>query len=277
MKSHRTELPPDLTMLIDGDWLLHMACMSVEYNWPENEAYEEGNSPPFEWVVDVLENKINEWKATLQTEAAPLICFSGGDNFRKTLAVTKTYKGNRDEGKPFHYSNLKAYVEATKPTLEHPLLEADDLMAIEQTSSGDTTIIVTVDKDLRQVNGWLYSPEGHNYPSLGPVYISDENSYIELDEKNKLRGIGYKFFWSQVITGDGVDNIPGLPRRGPKFAYELLDSCTSDRECYLNVRDAYRNDVLCADDFLEEQINLLWMVREMKMEVPIRWNETSLI
>ena len=256
-------------MLIDGDWVLHMCCNAVEYKWEENEEFEEDSSPPFEWVVDVWENKLNEWKHILQTEAAPIVCFSGKDNFRKGVAKTKTYKGNRAEEKPFHYFNLKAYIEATQTCLEEPRIEADDLMAMMQ---DELTIIVTVDKDLRQVNGWHYSPEGWNFPSFGPVYVTDENSYIELKGK-KIVGTGYKFFWSQVITGDPTDNIPGLHGKGPAFAMSLLEDCNSEEECYLKVRDAYRDNLLCADDTLREQIDLLWMIREMDHGIPIRWRE----
>lgn len=254
-----TDLTKNLQMLIDGDWLLYLCCNAVEYNWQDHEDYEVDSSPPFEFVQTVAENKIDEWKFRLQTKVPPILCFSGADNFRKGIAKSKTYKGNRSSEKPFHYYNLKAYLEVSYSCEEHPRLEADDLMAILQT---DDTIIVTVDKDLRQVNGWHYSPEGWNFGEFGPLYVTDDNSYIQLSEnKKKITGTGYKFYWSQVITGDTIDNIPGLPGKGPSFAYQLLKDCDSEEECYNNVLDAYKDNHLCAVDIFNEQRILLYMLR----------------
>ena len=62
-----------------------------------------------------------------------------------------------------------------------------------------------------------------------------EDQYID-----KLKGSGLKFFYSQLITGDQVDNYPGIPGSGAKAAYELLQSCTTEEELFIAVRDAYK-------------------------------------
>lgn len=62
-----------------------------------------------------------------------------------------------------------------------------------------------------------------------------EDQYID-----KLKGCGLKFFYSQLITGDTVDNYPGIPGAGAKAAYELLANCTSEEELFTKVRDEYK-------------------------------------
>jgi hypothetical protein len=56
---------------------------------------------------------------------------------------------------------------------------------------------------------------------------------------DKLRGSGLTFFYSQLITGDGVDNYPGIPGQGPKKAYDLLYGAKSEDELCERVYSAY--------------------------------------
>lgn len=58
-------------------------------------------------------------------------------------------------------------------------------------------------------------------------------------ELKKLKGTGLKFFYSQLITGDNVDNYSGIPKKGMKAALEALEDCTSGRELYDVVHQMY--------------------------------------
>lgn len=290
--------------LIDGDWLQYLSCQAVEYHW-EDRCVEDGLDieanphPPFQQIADVFDYKIKDIKKEIKqkieecTEVLePIVFFTGPNNFRKELAKTKEYKGNRkDLEKPYHHKNLKNYVMAQYHTEENDKIEADDFMAITQEAyerirknnpdscNPKTTIIVTVDKDLRQVNGWHYSPEiGNGAASFGPKFCTDETSYVEFKNPDKIEkgliGTGFKFFYAQCITGDGVDNIPGLPRHGPKAALKILEGCETERECFEAVRDAYRDTLLLADECLLEQARLLWMVRSLDANLkPKIWEE----
>lgn len=55
-----------------------------------------------------------------------------------------------------------------------------------------------------------------------------------------LKGSGLMFFYAQIIKGDQSDNIPGIPGKGDKFAYELLQNCRSEKELYNKVLDVYK-------------------------------------
>lgn len=261
------EIPKDLQILYDGDWACYMSCMAVEYG------LEEHINPKFEDVLKVFDYKLKEIMKAVESDKPPIIYYTGKENFRIDLSKTKVYKGNRTDEKPFHYQNLKNYLELNYETYTVDSLEADDLMAMNQT---DSTIIVTVDKDLRQVNGWHYSPEGHNFGSFGPAYVTDDNSYIAWKNEEKkakgCTGTGWKFFYYQLLVGDSVDNIPGLPGAGPAAAYNALVDVDNIEDAYIVVRDMYRDKCLMAGDYLTEQAGLLWMVRELDDKgVPMMW------
>jgi 5'-3' exonuclease len=86
-------------------------------------------------------------------------------------------------------------------------------------------------------------------------------------------GNGLRFFYSQLITGDTVDNIPGLPRGGPRLAFSTLDGLETEEEMFRAVEEAYKKKF--PDDYRErilEQARLLWMVRELDAEgKPVMW------
>lgn len=54
-----------------------------------------------------------------------------------------------------------------------------------------------------------------------------------------LKGTGLKFFYSQLIVGDGADNYPGIEGKGPNAAYEALNPCTSEDELYAVTMEMY--------------------------------------
>lgn len=184
--------------------------------------------------------------------------------FRERIACTKPYKGTRKGAKPFHFENITAYLLSEYDCRISNGLEADDLMCIEQTSRlrDSDTIICTRDKDLRMCPGWQFGWECGKQPSFGPVYV-DNKGTLQLTN-GKLKGTGLKFFFSQMLTGDTVDNIPGCKGMGPAKAFKLLDGCNTKREHELAVIGAYQNVYGDAwKDMLEEQSKLLWMVREL--------------
>lgn len=195
-------------------------------------------------------------------------------NFREAIAITKKYKGNRKSNKPFHFYNLSAYMVGTYDCVVTNGIEADDAMCIRQYQSwydNNDTIICSRDKDLRISPGWHYSWECGKQASIGPIY-TDELGWLEKRPDGKVLGYGLSFFYYQMLVGDTVDNIAGVPGVGPVKAFKLLTEGEdkSEQGMYQKVVKAYQEAF--KDDWkvhIREMANLLWMVRETKDGEPV--------
>lgn len=197
-------------------------------------------------------------------------------NFRDKVAVKKEYKGGRKESsKPYHFNNLTAYILNNYKCVFQEGLEADDLLCIEQCKRIKEldTIICTRDKDLRMCPGMHYGWACGKQPAFGPKLVDDIGEIALVKNGKEVKGTGLKFFYSQLITGDKVDSIPGLPRGGPVLAYSTLSELTTEEEMFNAVLGLYEGR--CGDTHREdmlEQAYLLWMVRELYEDgSPVMW------
>jgi hypothetical protein len=253
--------------LVDADILLYEAGYAAEAAWAK-----EGVSPPFDYAAEILDSRVSHICHTVQATFPPILYLTGKTNFRDNIAKKQPYK-ERPGKKPFHYHNLKAYVKHKYIWESKDGLEADDLMAIEQTVLGERTIICTRDKDLRAVPGWHYGWEMGNQPSYGPKAVSELGAIRLSNDRKSIKGEGLLFFYGQCIVGDSVDTIPGLPGSGAVQAFNLLKGCPTSQEAFKRVLEAYRG--LYGDDAeteLLEQGRLLWMTRELhEDDSPVLW------
>lgn len=252
--------------LLDGDILCYEIGYAAEAGW-QNAGF-----PHFDYVADLLTNRINNICAIVNATAPPKVFLTGKTNFRTEIAKRRKYK-ERPSLKPFHYYNIKAYLNCVYDTTTSEGMEADDLMAIEQCRRGAETIICTRDKDLRQVPGWTYSWELGNQPSFGPVYVDEFGSLQLSSDRKKLSGTGLMFFYAQCLTGDSVDTVPGLDGMGPVGAFKVLDGSSSMDDAFQRLLRAYRAVYgASAEEELLEQGRLLWMVREVdEKNKPVMW------
>lgn len=262
--------------LVDGDVILYELGFAAETAWKgmkkeTDPEYEGPFIPPWELVEEMLEGRIGNICGTVAVETGftidePIFFFTGKTNFRNEIARRSKYK-ERAGDKPWHYYNIKAFIKGKYEWREREGLEADDLMAIEQTSRGcsESTIICTRDKDLRQVGGWHFGWELHKQAQFGPMFV-DGYGFIALSaDRKSIKGYGEKFFLSQCLTGDRVDTVPGLPGTGPVEAFKTVAHTQTYAEGLEAVREAYRGlygGVLEADEALTEQARLLYMLRE---------------
>lgn len=255
--------------LIDGDILRYEIGSIGNNNGPD-----QPEPMHFDRVAEYLDQRIEQIMHA--TEAYNCIIFlTDGSNFRDEIAVTKPYKGNRKQEKPYHFKNITAYLYNTYHVMTQDGLEADDLMSVFQINSlisslndGGNTVICTRDKDLRMIPGWHYGWECGHQPELHKHWV-DRDGDIVLDN-GKIRGNGLAFFYSQLLTGDAVDNIPGLPRVGPAKAFDILGGLPVN-EMFQAVREEYHNKGY-DDEYLLEQGRLLWMTREMTdTGEPVLW------
>jgi 5'-3' exonuclease len=262
--------------LIDADVLRYEVGFAAEAGWQKDEV------PPWDYVQEHLELRIANICGAVGATAPPILYLTGKHNFREQLATRQPYK-DRPSNKPWHFKNITAFMEGNYDVRIQDGLEADDLMAIEQTrrnreeallcDKNPMSIICTRDKDLRAVPGWHYGWELGNQPSFGP-YLTDEIGYITLSSDRKsIKGTGLLFFYSQCLTGDRTDSILGVERLGPVKAFEILSNTKTPDEAFKAVREAYRavygDD---GDNFLLESGRLLWMTRELHEDgSPVLW------
>lgn len=271
-----------LKPLVDGDILVYEIGFACVTGWKAMKGEDwdvQSSPPPFDYVAELLENRIADICGQVMATEPPTIYLTGEGNFRESIAQKKGYKANRkDVPKPFHYANIRAYMQGRWDTIIIHGMEADDAMCIEQCKHlGEnrfyTTIICSRDKDLRQCPGMHFGWELGNQPQFGPELVSGYG-YLKLSkDKKTLKGVGEKFFYAQLIMGDPTDNIPGIPKSGAIAAFKLLDGTQTSEEGFKAVVGAYRGfygESWRAE--LLEQGQLLWMVRELDQEGnPIMW------
>ncbi|QAA93775.1 DNA polymerase I [Pollutimonas thiosulfatoxidans] len=164
-------------------------------------------------VISMLRRLLVDYKA----DYAACVFDARGKTFRDD--IYPLYKGNR----PSMPDELSAQIEPIHravtalgwPVLAVPGVEADDIigtLACRATLEDVRTVISTGDKDLAQL----------------------VNEHVELvntmsGERQDIAGVMKKFGVSPaqivdflMLTGDSVDNIPGVPKVGPKTAAKWL-------------------------------------------------------
>ncbi|MCG6114080.1 MAG: DNA polymerase I [Mesorhizobium sp.] len=130
------------------------------------------------------------------------------------------YKANRSAPPEDLVPQFGLIRQATRafdlPCIEMAGFEADDLIAtyarLAREAGGDTTIISS-DKDLMQLVG----------PTVA-MYDPMKDREIRVPEVIEKWGVPpEKMIDLQALTGDSVDNVPGVPGIGPKTAAQLLE------------------------------------------------------
>jgi len=154
-------------------------------------------------------------------------------------------------------------------------VEADDMICVELQRNGDqlSVICCSRDKDLRMGAGMHFGWECGRQPQFGPQRV-DFIGEIRLSKDRKvIKGEGIKFFYSQLITGDNVDNIPGLRGGGPVLAFKQLADAGTEELLFERVAGLYETEY--GEDWrreFQEQADLLWMIRELDEEgQPIKY------
>ena len=130
------------------------------------------------------------------------------------------YKANRPEPPEDLIPQFGLIRQATLafdlPCIEMEGFEADDLIAtyarLAEEAGGEVTIISS-DKDLMQLVT----------PNVGMYDTMKDREIREPEVVEKWGVTPGKMIDLQALTGDSVDNIPGIPGIGPKTAAQLLD------------------------------------------------------
>ena len=165
---------------------------------------------------------------------------TGSNNYRVQIAKEAPYKGNRKAEKPIHYHLLREYLVKAWGFEMVEGQEADDAIGIAAYAlPSDSYTIYSIDKDLDMIRGWHYN------------FVKEKKYYV--NEEDTLRT-----FYKQILTGDRVDNIPGLKGIGDKKAEKILGEAKTEQELFTAVLEAYDNDI----HRMTEMGQLLWIRRK---------------
>lgn len=200
-------------VLIDGDIIAYRAAFSTQ-----GKSQMAAKRKADELIQYVWDKTI---EVPFPSEEDFHVYLTGRNNFRHEVAKTAVYKGNRKKGeKPEHLEVVREHIIATYPTTVAEGEEADDAIAIEATDIGPSAIIASIDKDFLQVPCTHYN------------FNRDEWTTVEVFD-------GLRFFYSQILSGDAVDNIIGLFRVGPKTAAKMLEGCMTEQQLFQVCLGAY--------------------------------------
>ena len=163
---------------------------------------------------------------------------TGKTNFRKKIAKTAVYKGNRTQPKPAHLPAVRKHLVKHWNAVVSDGEEADDAIAIEATKLAGRSVIVSVDKDFLQIEGHFYN------------FVKREHLFIQKQD-------AMKNFYKQILTGDTADNIIGIRGVGPVKAEKMLQDVVDEEEMYTVCIEAYEGN----EARVIENGQLLWLRR----------------
>lgn len=212
-------------LLIDTDYLAYKAAQACE------EGIDFGDDviitqSRFSEVLKVFNRELNKITTAMMDDEV-ILYFSSPENFRKK--IYPDYKGHRNRRKPLGYKRLVNWCKENFSTVIRDTLEADDALGIDATMHelDDQPIIVSPDKDMRQIPGVLWN-------------MSDDVEEITKEE-------GDRWHLIQTLAGDPTDGYPGCPGIGVKRAADLIDKHDFPWEA---VCQAFRERGLSDDDAL---------------------------
>lgn len=261
---------PGLTVHIDGDYLAYYAS--------GNDECEPGMARMNAMsLIEKFMGLTGACNAVVHNTASG--CHKGE---RYLAATVKPYQGQRDGNrKPKNYPYMRElllnYTGELFRTKTWTTREADDgFGACAYFASGNPAqagyaALATADKDMRMLPGlhvdWtklcLTTVKPGEYEVIGP--------------NDKIYGL--KWFWLQMLMGDGADNCPGLENYrilnadgshkstkpvGEKTALKLLEGIENGDDAYRRVIGLYRDSYRVypdgyGDDRFCEQAALMWM------------------
>lgn len=203
-----------------------------------------------EYVEDILEyTGAVKWSMYL----------TGKGNFREEVATIQPYKGNRDVShKPKKYKELRNYLVHVWNAKMIEGMEADDACGMDCYKSRDNgyiPIVCSIDKDLKMLEGTFY-----DYKRKELLQTSEVEAW--------------RFFYTQILTGDPSDNIPGLFKttgtRATKKLKEGLLGLSDPAEMEKYVKETYLEAGATIEMFYEIG-SLLWIARGT--EDDLKWHK----
>lgn len=211
----------------------------------------------------LINNAVKDIEQTYPGSEVSYLTFVSGnkerENFRK--AVDPLYKAHRKaEHRPTYLPDLLEYLLQYHNGFATEGCEADDFFGHAQSDArkqNQLPIVVSVDKDLKQLHGMHYDLVKKVFEEVSP-------------------GQADLVFWRQMLQGDAADNITGITGVGAVKAKRYLPDGTDNQKAQEIVCSYYQREY---EDGWKEPYNknaqLLWIWRTIPDQCPFTVQEAG--
>ena len=186
-----------MKLLIDCDYIVYKCCAAAETELDFGDDVIVVTSK-FSDAYKCVQRDIEKIKREFPFYEELILFFTSPNNFRKK--ILPEYKGHRNRKKPCGFKRVINQLKKDYKVIVKATLEADDTMGIYATKYPGN-IIVSPDKDMKQIPGKLYN--------------FDETVDITPEE-------GARWHLNQTMSGDNTDGYSGVPGIGIKRAEKIF-------------------------------------------------------
>ncbi len=186
-----------MKLLIDCDFIVYKCCAAAETELDFGDDVIVVTSK-FSDAYKCVQRDIEKIKREFPFYDEIIVVFTSPNNFRKK--ILPEYKGHRNRKKPCGFKRVINQLKKDYKVIVKDTLEADDTMGIYATKYPGN-IIVSPDKDMKQIPGKLYN--------------FDETVDITPEE-------GARWHLIQTMSGDNTDGYSGVPGIGIKRAEKIF-------------------------------------------------------
>jgi 5'-3' exonuclease len=194
------------TIIVDGDLFAYKAAGHPSAQFKADMGHGMISVVDPDLACRIFDDTVARFKKKCRADEI-VVCLSCDSRRYWRHTVWPAYKQHRRGGeRPEALDAVRAYVKKEYRTFQIETLEADDVLGVLGTSDKSIKgekILISVDKDLRQIPGKLFNPNG------GTI---EEISQEQADW----------FHLYQTLCGDVTDNYPGCPGIGDVKARKLL-------------------------------------------------------
>ena len=187
-----------MKLLIDCDYIVYKCCAAAETELDFGDDVIVVTSQ-FSEAYKCVERDLDKIKKEFPFHDEIILFFTSPNNFRKK--ILPEYKGHRNRKKPCGFKRVINELKKNYRVIVKPTLEADDSLGIYATKY-EGNIIVSPDKDMRQIAGKLY----------------DFNETVDITPEE-----GAKWHLIQTLAGDNTDGYSGVPGIGVKRAEKIFE------------------------------------------------------
>lgn len=239
-----------MKLMIDADFTVYKSCAACEYDLDFGDDIIVVQSK-FTDVMRMIRQEIKKIEKVFPGSESVLF-FSDSVNFRKQIA--SDYKGSRTRKKPCGYKRALRALKDEYKIVKLPTLEADDALGVYATKYPGN-ILVSPDKDLRQIAGTLY----------------DLKTTTEITKEE-----GDRWHFIQTLSGDQTDGYTGCPGYGLLKSTKLFEK---EGFKWSSIVKAFKSKGLTEADALKNARLAKILQNEdynFKTKEPIMWNPKSL-